>query len=70
MAVQSLRFPATDESEWWRIMGADIETILEIANQIIELYEIPKVYIIILPSYKRMLTNIFHVAELASPFVG
>jgi hypothetical protein len=43
MAVQSLRFPLPEGSEWWRIMGGDLDTILDIANQIVELYDMPKV---------------------------
>lgn len=43
MAVHTLGFSLPAEVEWWRIMGADLKSIIDIADEIVELYEMPKV---------------------------
>lgn len=43
LAVLRQKFPLPQDKEWWVIMGTQILTVLEIAEQILELYEMPKV---------------------------
>ena len=43
MATQVQKFPLPKNVAWWEIMNVDISSLLEIADRILELYQIPKV---------------------------
>ncbi len=43
LAVQKTCFTVPVYSSWWKIMDTELDTIIEISNKILDLYEIPKV---------------------------
>ena len=45
LAANKLQFPLPNQPEWWKLIIDDFQPVLEVSDEILSLYEMPKVYL-------------------------